>query len=165
MKNERLAKTSVILDRILKIAQGFLTAGIIISLIFIPLTLIFREKIIASADVLKIGNLTLHLTGDMKEYLNIPAIIKSILISLCVSALSCAAAWYCVRILRSIMVPMKEGHPFEEGISGKIRTLGWTVLVCGAIIEAGRTAAGAGMAVSLLCCLAGLILGHKKRAD
>jgi len=32
---------------------------------------------------------------------------------------------------------MKEGRPFEGGISDKIRTLGWTVLVGGAVVEIG----------------------------
>ena len=32
---------------------------------------------------------------------------------------------------------MKEGRPFAEGIADKIRRLGWTVLVTGAISEIG----------------------------
>ena len=34
-------------------------------------------------------------------------------------------------------MPMKEGQPFASGIADKIRKLGWTVLVTGAIAEIG----------------------------
>ena len=40
--------------------------------------------------------------------------------------------------MESILAPMKEGRPFEGGISDKIRTLGWIVLVGGAVVEIGR---------------------------
>jgi len=138
MKNEKLAKTSVVLDRILKIIQGFMVAGAIVAAIFIPLTAIFGEKIIADASHLELGNLTIKLAGNLPDYLDIPAILKSIFVSLAVAIVICCIVWYCLRILRSILAPMKEGRPFEGGISDKIRTLGWTVLVGGAVVEIGR---------------------------
>lgn len=37
--------------------------------------------------------------------------------------------WYCVKFLRQIIAPMKEGLPFQQGISRKLRKLAWIVLI------------------------------------
>ena len=135
MERTKLTKTSAVIDRILKILQGFLIAGAIVSLIFIPLTAIFGEKVIASADTLSLGSLELRLTGDPGAYLDIVHIKSSIIVMLISAIVSCAAAWFCLRVLREILAPMKEGQPFAQGISDKVRKLGWTVLIGGGIYE------------------------------
>ena len=137
MENEKLIKNATIIDRILKILQGFAAAGVIVAALFIPLTLIFGEKMIASADRLTIGELQLKLSGDMSAYLDMARIKSSIVVMLIGAILTAAAVWYCLRVLREILAPMKEGQPFASGIADKIRKLGWTVLVTGAIAEIG----------------------------
>ena len=137
MENEKLIKNATIIDRILKILQGFAAAGVIVAALFIPLTLIFGEKMIASADRLTIGELQLKLSGDMSAYLDMARIKSSIVVMLIGAILTAAAVWYCLRVLREIVAPMKEGQPFASGIADKIRKLGWTVLVTGAIAEIG----------------------------
>lgn len=135
MENAKLARTSVVLDRILKILQGFMIAGILISLIFIPLTLIFGEKVIADASTLDLGNLSLKLNGDFREYLDLAATKRFIIVSLLSAAVGCGVGWYCTKVFRSILAPMKEGRPFDAGIADRIRTLGWAVLIGGAVGE------------------------------
>ena len=135
MENDKLIRSAKIIDRLLKIFQGFAAAGIAVSAIFVPLTLIFKDRIIADASHLTLGNLSIHLTGEMSSYLDLAAIQKSILITLAAAIVSCAALWYCLKLLRSILAPMKEGRPFDAGISGKIRSLAWAVLVGGGISE------------------------------
>ena len=137
MENQKLIRNATIIDRILKILQGFAVAGVIVSAIFIPLTLIFGEKIIASASSLKLDELQLRLSGDLSQYLNMAGVKSSIVVMLIATILMCAAVWYCLRVLREILAPMKEGQPFASGISDKVRKLGWTVLVTGAIAEIG----------------------------
>ena len=137
MENEKLIKNATIIDRILKILQGFAAAGVIIAALFIPLTLIFGEKMIASADRLTIGELQLKLSGDLSSYLDLAKIKSSIVVMLIGAILTAAAVWYCLRVLREILAPMKEGQPFASGMADKIRKLGWTVLVTGAIAEIG----------------------------
>lgn len=137
MGNEKLIKNATIIDRILKILQGFAAAGVIVAALFIPLTLIFGEKMIANADRLTIGELQLKLSGDMSAYLDMARIKSSIVVMLIGAILTAAAVWYCLRVLREIVAPMKEGQPFASGIADKIRKLGWTVLVTGAIAEIG----------------------------
>ena len=141
MENEKLIKSANIIDRCLKIFRGFALAGVIVSAIFIPLTLIFGTKVIADASHLELGNLTLKMAGDFSGYLDLEAVKKSILISLVCSVAACGAAWYCLRLLRGILAPMKEGRPFEAGIADRIRTLGWAVLIGGGVSECGKALA------------------------
>ena len=67
MENEKLIKSANIIDRILKILRGFALAGVIVSAVFIPLTLIFGTKVIADASHLVLGNLTLTMAGDLSQ--------------------------------------------------------------------------------------------------
>lgn len=138
MENEKLIKSANIIDKILKILRGFALAGVIVSAIFIPLTLIFGTKVIADASHLELGNLTLKMAGDFSQYLDIAAVKKSIVVSLFCGVAVSGALWYCLGLLRDILAPMKEGRPFEVGISDKIRTLGWAVLIGGFVSELGR---------------------------
>ena len=138
MENTKLIRSAVVIDRILKILQGFALAGVIVAAIFIPLTAIFGEKIIASADTLSLGALKLELSGAMENYLDFSTIKVSIIVMLVGMILVSAATWYGLKVLRGILAPMKEGTPFAEGISGKIRKLAWTALIGGGVAELGQ---------------------------
>ena len=137
MENTKLSKGAAIIDRILKILQGFALAGVIVAAIFIPLTLILGRKIVADASSLELGVVTLKLAGDASAYLDEGNLKVSIVCVLICLILISAAAWYCIRVLREILVPMKEGRPFARGISAKIRKLAWTVLIGGGVAEMG----------------------------
>ena len=135
--NAKFMKTSKIIDRILKIVQGFLVAGVIVCAIFIPLTAVLGTKIIADASTVELGGLNIVLAGDYHNYLDLSGIKMSIIIVLITAIISCAVAWLCLRKIRDILSPMKEGRPFEEGISKNIRQLALIILVGGGIAEAG----------------------------
>ena len=137
MENTKLSKSAAIIDRILKILQGFALAGVIVAAIFIPLTLILGRKIVADASSLELGVVTLKLAGDASAYLDEGNLKVSIVCVLICMILISAAAWYCIRVLREILVPMKAGQPFARGISAKIRKLAWTVLIGGGVAEMG----------------------------
>ena len=94
MNNEKFVKTSIVVDRIFKILQGFLLAGVIVSAIFIPLTAILGDKIIADASTIKLGKLALKLSGDYRDYLDLSGIKISIIVTLVAAIVGCAAAWY-----------------------------------------------------------------------
>ena len=138
MENTKLIRSASVIDRILKILQGFAIAGVIVAAIFIPLTAILGEKIIASSANLTVGALEFKLAGTPESYLNIPDIKVSIIVMLIGTILVSAATWYCLRVLREILSPMKEGKPFAAGISGKIRKLAWTILIGGGVAELGH---------------------------
>lgn len=138
MENTKMRKSAAVVDRVLKIVQGFMTAGVIVCAIFIPLTLIFGQKVVANADSVSMGGVQLHLIGDPAVYLDLANLKFSIVAMLVAAIFTLAASWYCLRVLRRILVPMKEGQPFAKGISGQVRKLGWTVLVAGGIAEISR---------------------------
>lgn len=137
MENMKVARTARIVDRILKILQGFLVAGLIVCAVFIPLTVIFGQKIVADASTLNFDCLKITFRGDMADYLDLGKLKLCIIATLLSFMLALAAGWYCIRVLREILVPMKEGRPFVSGISRKLRKLGWTVMISGALVEIG----------------------------
>ena len=137
MEMKKFNHGAAVIDKALKILQGCAVAAVIVSLIFIPLTLIFGEKVIADASTIEVGNMALHLAGNAGDYLNMDNIKTAISVLLLATVMVSAAAWYCLRVLREILAPMKEGSPFTAGTSGKIRKLAWTVLVAGGIAEGG----------------------------
>ena len=146
MENTKLIRSATVIDRILKILQGFAIAGVIVAAIFIPLTAIFGEKIIASADSLKLGALKFQLSGAMENYLDFANIKLSIIVMLVGTILVSAATWYGLRVLREFLSPMKEGKPFAAGISDKVRKLAWTVLIGGGVAEIGKLISEVSMA-------------------
>ena len=137
MENKKLMRGAVVADRILKILQGFAAAGVIIAAIFIPLTLIFGQKIVADASTVELGALKLKLAGDFAGYLDAGNLKASIVCMLVCMIFASAAVWYCLRVLRQTLEPMKAGTPFAAGISGRIRKLAWAVLIGGGVAEIG----------------------------
>ena len=140
MNTEKLVRSTAVFDRILKIAQGFALAGCAVSLIFVPLTAILGERIIADASVVSLGNLSITMAGALGDYLDVSRARTGIILSLLAAVFVCAAAWYCLRILRQILAPMKEGRPFSAGIADSVRKLAWAVLIGGGVGEIVRTA-------------------------
>ena len=137
MDNTKLVQSASLLDRVLVIMQGLTAAVIIASAVFIPLTAVLGEKVIADASSLTLGSLNFHLNGSV-NFLDIQNFKSSIICSLACAILAAAATRYCIKVLREILAPMIEGIPFAAGISNKIRKLAWAVLVGGFITEIGH---------------------------
>ena len=137
MDNTKLVQSASFLDRVLVIMQGLTAAVIIASAVFIPLTAVLGEKVIADASSLTLGSLKFNLNGSV-NFLDIQNFKSSIICSLACAILAEAATRYCIKVLREILAPMIEGIPFAAGISNKIRKLAWAVLVGGFITEIGH---------------------------
>ena len=118
----------------MRILQGFMIAFAAVSVIFIILSFTVGEKIVQDASFIELGNLTLYLSdGAIPAY---PALRQGIVISLVTIIFMVAAGWYLLHVIRQILKPMKDGRPFETGVSFKVRKLAWTTLIGGAIIKA-----------------------------
>ena len=137
MDNTKLVQSASLLDRVLVIMQGLTAAVIIASAVFIPLTAVLGEKVIADASSLTLGSLKFNLNGSV-NFFDIQNFKSSIICSLACAILAAAATRYCIKVLREILAPMIEGIPFAAGISNKIRKLAWVVLVGGFITEIGH---------------------------
>lgn len=140
IENAGMRRTANVIDRILKVFQVAAIVGAIVTAVFIPLTLIFGEKVIADASVLDIGCLTIRFKGGFADYLDMGSLKLNIVLTLVSAIIALGAGWYCIKVLREILAPMKEGRAFAEGISKKIKKLGWTVLIGGGIVEISRMA-------------------------
>lgn len=136
MEKQKFTKAATIIDRILKILQGFSIAGVIVSAIFIPLTLIFGEKIVVNSSKFEIGKvLSFDVNGDSFAFLNQSEIKLSIVVMLVAMIMICLVYYRILKVFREVMAPMKEGNAFAEGISMKIKKLGWVVIIGGTIAE------------------------------
>ena len=86
------------------------------------------------------GNVTLNL-DFIKFHLNDSTYVNEQFVKLYVFAATlgggiiCFLVYYVSRVLRKILAPMKNGRPFEEGISANLKKVGIWVLVGGFLSE------------------------------
>jgi hypothetical protein len=134
MSNKKMITTARNLDTILKIVEGFMMAFAIVFAVFVVLMKIFKEKMVMGTFSLDLSFVKLYLSGD---YGNITDTLLNhfdlILITGCVG---CIAIRYALKVLRSILAPMKEGRPFDTEVSAGLRKLAWVILVGGGLVQA-----------------------------
>lgn len=136
MKNMKMVKSAKVIDRILKILQGFMIGFGIAAAVFIVLAYAIGEEIVMDATLVEFGDLSLRLKDSAVPEFD--ALRTGIVIKLAAVIVMMAAGWYLMHVIRLVLVPMKEGRPFEEGTALKISKLAWTELIAGALIEGCR---------------------------
>jgi hypothetical protein len=107
--------------------------------VFLVLVPIFGEKIMKLDGSIDLGDISLALTDNAIIDWNTFAV--SMMIGFIATLVTCLIVWYGITLLLRVISPMKEGRPFESGISGQLRKLAWVVLVGGAVSEAASTVA------------------------
>lgn len=130
-----MRKTSSVIDRILNLVQIIMAIGGVVVIIAIIVMLAFGDRILQDADIsLSLGELSLRL-NNLSQAVDISALKISMIFDLAAAAVLLAFVWYVVRLLRTLLGPMKEGRPFDNGASNVIRRLAWAVLIGGAVNE------------------------------
>ena len=134
MNTEKIVKVAGVLDTIAKIAGGILKACGIVCIIFAVLVLIFGEKMFVEGSVtLDLDFIKLYL-GE--QYQVIPAMIKLYaVVGLLVGGVLCFMMSYIAKLARNILAPMKEGRPFEQGVSENLKKIAVAILIGGAVSE------------------------------
>ncbi|MBQ8830108.1 MAG: DUF2975 domain-containing protein [Oscillospiraceae bacterium] len=135
MENKKLINTAKGLDTFVKVAGTIFKVCSIICAIFAVLVLIFGSKMYdVSTLTLELDYVTLKLADSfqlseahMKAYA-----VTGLLVVACV----CFLVSYIAVILRKILVPMKEGRPFEADIPANLRKIAWVSLIAGIIAQA-----------------------------
>jgi hypothetical protein len=145
MNTGKMVKAAKVIDKVLRILRGFVLVGCIACAACMVLVPIFRESIIA-VEYINLGNVSLTIADD--SIVNWNALILSQEIEFFAGLIGCAFVWYAFTLLLRVIAPMKDGRPFEAGISNQIRKLALITLVGGAITEtatvfASRTAMNA----------------------
>lgn len=134
MNNHKMIRVAKNIDIFANVG-GKLTAGAgIVCILVAFLTLIFGGKMFAE------GAVTLDL-DFVKFYLNDHAHMNEPFMKYYVFAATlgggiiCFLVYYVSKVLRKILAPMKNGRPFESGISENLKKVGWGVLIGGFLSE------------------------------
>jgi hypothetical protein len=137
MDTNKMMKTAKVIDVILKVVRGIVAAGTIVCAVFLVLIPIFGKTIL-TANYIDLGDISLTLTdSSMKDsIIDWNTLTFSMMTTLISALVMCVIVWYGITLLLRVISPMKEGRPFETGVSGQIRKLAWVVLVGGAVSEA-----------------------------
>ena len=137
MSNKKMVSTARNLDTILKIMEGFMMAFAIVFAVFVVLMKIFKEKMVMGSFSLDLSFVKLYLND---EYNGIPStILNHMELLLTVGSMGGLVILYVVKVLRSILSPMKEGRPFDMKVAKGLRKLAWVILIGGGVIQAVST--------------------------
>ena len=139
-ETSKLIRTSQIIDRILLILQALAAVcggiaalgGILILLFHGAIEDAIRQNATAPVKY-SLDGLIISFTDDVRLTADAP-FFASAAISVFSAVLMTTLLWYGLRLVRRILLPMKEGRPFETGVSGTIRRLAW-LTVAGGVIE------------------------------
>lgn len=134
MNNDKMLKTAGVLDKLTKILGGVARVCGYVCLVFVVLVLILGEKMFApGTNVLGLGFVEFTLSGDFQTVS--PAVKTYAVISLIIAAVSCFIFCFMMKYLRAVLSSVKEGRPFEKGVSDCFRKLGILSLAGGFVSE------------------------------
>ncbi|MBQ9328831.1 MAG: DUF2975 domain-containing protein [Solobacterium sp.] len=125
MKNESMIKIAGRMYTLVNILEKVVGAGGLLCLVAIPLLLLVPQGSTMTSNALTLGNVTLELyEGALEEQ---PIQVWLIMITLVSTAVMLGVIFYAMRTIRNILLPMKEGNPFDQSVASRIRTLGHLV--------------------------------------
>ncbi len=135
MENCKIVKTAKVLDTVMKILGIFCVIGMVAMAIITALlcgSLAYGclqgwtpDTVMVGKSVLELGFLKLHLNGYELGMGEAWMMAVSMLADLVLTV----GTWYCLKVVRKILVPMKAGRPFVETVAKELRRLGWVVLI------------------------------------
>jgi hypothetical protein len=132
MNTGKMVKTAKVIDKVLRIFRIISLVGFIVCVVFMVLVPIFRESFVVT-EYINLGNISLAIADS--SVVNWNALTLSLEIELIAMLSGGAFVWYTLTLLLRVIAPMKEGRPFEAGISSQIRKLALVTLVGGVITE------------------------------
>ncbi|MBE6948753.1 MAG: DUF2975 domain-containing protein [Ruminococcaceae bacterium] len=134
MSDKKMVNAAKNWDTGAKVCDGIFRAFGIVFIVFALLVLIFGSKMYeAGSFTLDLDFIKLYLAD---EYQMAPASMQVFtVLGLAVMSVVCFLTSYGIKQLRAILMPMKEGRPFEEIVPKKLRNIAWTVLAGGIILQ------------------------------
>jgi hypothetical protein len=140
METKKMMETAKVIDVLLKVVQVIDVVGGIGCLISLVLVPIFRKAMLTAKldGGIDLGDISLVLMdSSMKDsIIDWNTLTFSMMTALISTLVICVIVWYGITLLLRVIAPMKEGRPFDTGVSSQIRKLAWVVLVGGAVSEA-----------------------------
>ena len=134
---EKLIKTSRVIDGFVKafrgICFGFAVAVAILLAVELVLPQAQFEKFVTTSDMMvDFGVVEVHTARELT--LQGPVRMTVALMLACAAVALGLAAWG-LTLLHRILVPMREGRPFDGSVSVTLRKLGWVTLFGGLGVE------------------------------
>ena len=134
MDNNKMVRVAKNLDIFANVGGKITAAAGIVCVAVAVLTLIFGSRMFTEGNItLNLDFIQLHLSDgvDVNE--------QFIKLYVCIATLGgsiiCFLVYYISKLLRKILAPMKDGRPFEKGISEHLKKVGWAVLIGGFLSE------------------------------
>ena len=136
---DKLTSTARKIDIVFKIAQIMLKIAFVACLVCIGLVAVGKifdlpDEMIGSVDqMLDFGPLTIHVAdGYMPGF---DGMLLQAALMCAMGAVSSFIGILCVKTIRAILAPMKEGKPFASETSKNLRKLGWLSLILGVAVQ------------------------------
>lgn len=144
MENGKMIRTAGKLDKVFKILQGIIVGCLAACVILLGiLTVVNRinpNAITASEfTMVDLGIISVEVADAY-----VPDSMGIVAYGWMVLALGCTngiIVWFCLKYIRNILEPMKQGNPFQKEVSGNLKKLAWIVLAMGIIRNIVKTIA------------------------
>lgn len=132
MENRKIRNTAAVLDKIAGVCAGILCAAGIACAVFAVLLLILGEKIVGSVT-LELDFIKFYLSENFQT-ITLPVKMFGFT-GLLSAGILCFIAFRICAVIRRILVPMKEGRPFESGVSADLKKIAQILFIGGAAAE------------------------------
>ena len=133
---ERIGKIAKNLDLIARVVYTVCSVFVWVLPITAVMLLIFGEQVIADGTyTVTLGMLTLEFS---EEYMPFEAVKFRVIAGLLsVAVLLVFVCWF-IRVIQSVLEPMKEGKPFESAVSDKLKKLSFITLIGGGVLSVAK---------------------------
>ncbi|MBO5252450.1 MAG: hypothetical protein J6C51_00715 [Clostridia bacterium] len=133
---EKIGKIAKNLDLIARVVYTVCSVFVWVLPITAVLLLIFGEQVIADGTyTVTLGMLTLEFA---EEYMPFEAVKFRVIAGLLsVAVLLVFVCWF-IRVIQSVLEPMKEGKPFESAVSDKLKKLSFITLIGGGVLSVAK---------------------------
>lgn len=134
MNNSKMVRVAKNLDIFANVGGKITFAAGIVCIVVAFLSLIFGGRMFVG------GAITLDL-DFIKFHLNENTCVNELFVKIYViaatlgSGILCFLMYYVSKAFRKILAPMKDGRPFETGISENLKKVGWLILIGGFLSE------------------------------
>lgn len=134
MNDNKMTRVAKNLDILANVGGKITCAAGIVCMVVAVLTLFFGGRMFAEGAVtLDIDFIKFHLNDN--GYVNERFMKFYVIAATLGGGIICFLVYYISKVLRTILAPMKNGRPFEDGISGNLKKVGWGVLIGGFLSE------------------------------
>ncbi len=136
MNHEKMMKTAGNMYTFVNILEKIVLIGL--ACIVFGAFLIFlvpEGSAVSVSSKVTLGNIALELYDNALP--SHPFQLWSLLITILSGGIICILVYLGLRIIKKILLPMKEGRPFDDDVSTSIKKLGFLVLVGGFVGQAG----------------------------